>query len=447
MKKVSVIVRTKNEEFWIERCLRAIYSQLTSYEIEVIIVDNRSTDATVRRALNVNRNIKIIYLDKYNPSVSLNLGVRESTGDFCVCISAHCVPADSSWLEHLIEPLKNENICAVYGRQIPLLTSNPNDKRDLWLTFGLDDVLQKNDPFIHNANAAYRTKQLLEYPFDEKLTNIEDRSWGQEQINLGNNIYYKSNAIVYHDHGIHQTGNLSRLRGVIGMMDVIHNTESDISMYYGNPSIYTTPKKALFLLISDRYGREDLDNLQEKYNQIKSNFKGWDVYCFPASSVFNLELEKLLDLDVRKNRIDNSYKYSNSLLQDISNLYLEFCSEKLFYDFIGYFDIREDVPRGEVLTEAIEQLMIEDNEWMFAGEEAFVASSNHVDDTTHILAESGWTSFFESEKLESIVQLKPNKLLIGKASAFREIINPLHNYSVIDVKNTMVTARENSSSQ
>jgi len=443
MKKVSVIVRTKNEEFWIERCLNAIYSQNTKYDIEVVIVDNGSSDATLQRALHINNNIKVVHLKKYNPSVSLNLGVRASTGDYCVCISAHCVPADSTWLDNLIEPLKDENICAVYGRQIPLLTSNPNDKRDLWLTFGLDDVIQSNDPFLHNANAAYRIEQLVKYPFDEKLTNIEDRSWGQTQINLGNNIYYKSSAIVYHDHGIHQTGNLSRLRGVIGMMDIIHRTDSDVSMYYGEPSLYTSPKKALFLLVSDKYGKDDINNLEGKYSQIKSSFKDWDIYCFPSNSPLLQDLEKFSGLNIRHNRIENSNKYSNSLLQDLSNLYSEFCSENLFYDFISYFDIREDVPRTGTLTEAIERLMLDDNEWIFAGEETFVASSNHVDETTHILAESGWVNFFEPEKLERIVQLKPNKLLIGKAYAFREIVNPLHNYSVIDINNTEAINHEN----
>lgn len=437
MSKVSVIVRTKNEEFWIERCLRAIFTQKSQYEVEVVLVDNSSTDATIERAKSVSDAISIVTLDKYNPSVSLNLGIKAATGDYCICISAHCVPADEYWLENLIEPLSDQELCAVYGRQIPLLTSNPNDKRDLWLTFGLDDVVQKNDPFIHNANAAYRTKDLLAYPFDEKLTNIEDRSWGQTQINLGNKIYYKSNAVVYHDHGIHQTGSLSRLRGVIGMMDIIHRNDSDISMYYGNPSIYTTPKKALFILVSERYGTSDAENLKKKYQDIKLAFEGWEIICFPTTEHIKQQLKDISTLQIRDNRIIHKGKYAKSLLKDLSNLYLEMCDENNFYDFVGYFDIREDVPSNEVVIEGIEQLMLQDTDWAFAGEETFVASSSFKDETTHILAESGWTSYFEPESLESIVQLNPNKLLFAKAYALREIIDPLNSYSVIDVKHSM----------
>ena len=48
-KKISVIIRTKNEEKWISSCLKSVFSQ-TWKNIEVIIVDNNSTDQTVSKA-------------------------------------------------------------------------------------------------------------------------------------------------------------------------------------------------------------------------------------------------------------------------------------------------------------------------------------------------------------------------------------------------------------
>ena len=47
--EVSVIIRTKNEERWIEQCLKKIFSQ--SYNnFEVIIIDNNSKDRTIKKA-------------------------------------------------------------------------------------------------------------------------------------------------------------------------------------------------------------------------------------------------------------------------------------------------------------------------------------------------------------------------------------------------------------
>ena len=44
---VSVIVRTKNEKYWIGKCLHAIQNQKYK-NIEIIVVDNLSTDKTIQ---------------------------------------------------------------------------------------------------------------------------------------------------------------------------------------------------------------------------------------------------------------------------------------------------------------------------------------------------------------------------------------------------------------
>ena len=46
--KVSIIIRTKNEERWILKCLEQIKKQ-TFKNYEIIIVDNNSTDKTVEK--------------------------------------------------------------------------------------------------------------------------------------------------------------------------------------------------------------------------------------------------------------------------------------------------------------------------------------------------------------------------------------------------------------
>ena len=46
---VSIVIRTKNEEKWIESCLKSVFNQ--NYKnFEVILVDNKSTDNTVKIA-------------------------------------------------------------------------------------------------------------------------------------------------------------------------------------------------------------------------------------------------------------------------------------------------------------------------------------------------------------------------------------------------------------
>ena len=46
--KVSIIIRTKNEEQWIEICIQKILEQ--NYKnYEIIVVDNSSTDKTLEK--------------------------------------------------------------------------------------------------------------------------------------------------------------------------------------------------------------------------------------------------------------------------------------------------------------------------------------------------------------------------------------------------------------
>ncbi|MDG2450775.1 MAG: glycosyltransferase family A protein, partial [Saprospiraceae bacterium] len=78
-KKVSIIIRCKNEDDWIGHCLESVFAQ--SYEnYEVIIVDNESTDNTL--AIVKQYPIKeIVHISKYLPGLSINDGIRASSGE------------------------------------------------------------------------------------------------------------------------------------------------------------------------------------------------------------------------------------------------------------------------------------------------------------------------------------------------------------------------------
>lgn len=223
---VSIIVRSKNEERWIGLCLEAIAKQ-TYQHYEIILVDNQSTDHTVTKALPYG--VKLINIDKFLPGKAINDGIRASSGEIFVILSAHCLPVDEHWLANLISPLEDHDIAGVYGRQEPLSFTPPADKRDLAITFGLDRKIQIKDSFFHNANSALRRDIWQRFPFDEHVTNIEDRVWGAKVITEGLKIAYEPSASVYHYHGIHQDRNASRAQSVVRIMEGLHGPHADIS--------------------------------------------------------------------------------------------------------------------------------------------------------------------------------------------------------------------------
>ena len=214
---VSVIVRTKNEEKWITACLGAVFRQ-TYPDFEVIVVDNGSTDRTLERVAQFD--VQVVSIDQFLPGKALNLGIRESKGEVIVCLSGHCVPVDTNWLKHLVDNLE-DGIAGVYGRQEPLSFSSDGDKRDLLTVFGLDRKIHVNDYFFHNANSAIPRSVWEEVPFDEDVTNIEDRVWAKEVLGRGYKIIYEPLASVYHYHGINHNHDEERARNIVRILESV----------------------------------------------------------------------------------------------------------------------------------------------------------------------------------------------------------------------------------
>ena len=124
---VSIIIRTRNEERWINLCLSAVFNQ--SYrDFEVILVDNESTDKTIEKAKAFD--VKVISIKDFLPGEAINLGIRSSKGDIIVCLSGHCIPVNEKWLKNLISNFDDSKVAGVYGRQQPMSFSSDRDKRN-----------------------------------------------------------------------------------------------------------------------------------------------------------------------------------------------------------------------------------------------------------------------------------------------------------------------------
>jgi CMP-N-acetylneuraminic acid synthetase len=203
-------------------CLQAVFNQEYK-DFEVIIVDNNSTDKTVMKAKLFD--VKVVYIDDYLPGKAINMGIRASKGDFIACLSAHCIPVNSSWLPNLLRNFDSDKIAGVYGRQEPMSYSSDYDKRDLLITFGLDRKVQVKDSFFHNANSMIRRNVWEKIPFDENITNIEDRIWAKEVLKRGYNIIYEPEASVHHYHGIHQSRDQERCSNVVRIIESLEMGE------------------------------------------------------------------------------------------------------------------------------------------------------------------------------------------------------------------------------
>ena len=230
MSLVTVIIRTKNEERWIGRCLRMVFHQKVK-DLDVVIVDNGSTDHTV--AIAKKYPVRVLTIDRYTPGRAINLGARESSGEFLACLSAHCIPREEEWLGKLLDNMADPAIAGVYGRQLPFAYSSDFDKRDLVITFGLDHRVQVRDSFFHNANSLVRRSVWDRIPFDETVTNIEDRLWGDAVIRAGMKLAYEPDAAVFHYHGIHQNRDEMRCQNIVQILEGLDRLQEEHGIPYG----------------------------------------------------------------------------------------------------------------------------------------------------------------------------------------------------------------------
>lgn len=196
---ISVIVRFHNEIKYIDAVYKAVRSQKVKYNIEIISIDNRSTDGSLEVA-NVYSD-KVLSVGVYEPGKALNLGIFESSGSIIVVLSAHTIPGNEHWLSNLVKPLidNGRSIIATYGAQIYPYYSEFLDKRDLDIFNFAEPRKETYDTDFWNANSAFRREVWDMYKFCERVYELEDHFWTKTILEKQTGyIYFNPVAYVYH---------------------------------------------------------------------------------------------------------------------------------------------------------------------------------------------------------------------------------------------------------
>ena len=202
MSKVSIVFRALNEEEWFEQAILACKSQKldAGLELELILVDSGSTDATLDIALKHDLCLVHITKSEFTFGRSLNWGCEAADGDYLVFISAHCIPSHERWLQNLVQPLVDGAASYSYGRQLGHEVSKFSETQLFEKYFPEFDRIPQAGYFVNNANSAIKADVWAKYRFDEECTGLEDMVLGQQIVNDGHKIGYVADAPVIHIH-------------------------------------------------------------------------------------------------------------------------------------------------------------------------------------------------------------------------------------------------------
>ncbi len=198
---IAVIMRSHNDIDVIRDTLKMLSRQsLQNFELWNFAL--RSTDGTLEVIQQYNHADRIIHSDPagHNPGRVLNDVVAKVKAEILVFLDPDATPADEYWLENLIEPLKDPNVGAVFGRQVSRPDCRSLFVKDKERAFGDGTESASWLHFFSMANSAARTRVLKHFPFETALPYGQDMEWSYRLRRGGHHVRYVADAIVFHSH-------------------------------------------------------------------------------------------------------------------------------------------------------------------------------------------------------------------------------------------------------
>jgi len=154
-------------------------------DIEVVVVDNESTDDSVEVAREFGAKIVSIAKSSFTYGRALNLGLREATSEICVILSAHSLPLGVSFIRECLKPFENKMVAAVRcvyaGKGADLTRWMEPQMLDLSADFVSKGPLA--------SGCAIRRKVWEEIPFNEEAVAAEEKIWAEAILKTGYSIY------------------------------------------------------------------------------------------------------------------------------------------------------------------------------------------------------------------------------------------------------------------
>ena len=111
--KISIVIPSKDHPEHIGRCLASIYKHLKKDDVEVVVVDNGTTDPEALRILREYPVHVVSYDEPFNYSRANNLGVAASSGSVLVLLNNDTEVITADWLHILRGNLEQDDVGAV----------------------------------------------------------------------------------------------------------------------------------------------------------------------------------------------------------------------------------------------------------------------------------------------------------------------------------------------
>lgn len=216
MNRVSVVIPTKDRSAALAQTLAALEAQRTPAKLEVIVVDNGSTDGTPamvhERAQSGSLPIRLLTHPQGGPAGARNAGIEASGGEIIVLLGDDTEASDPALIEaHMaLHAARPEDSYAVLG-QITWSPRSPVTPFMHWLENGGPQFhfAQLAPGPVDASNYFYSShvslkRSILEHVggFDVRFPSaaVEDTELGVRLADAGLELDYHPELLVLHDH-------------------------------------------------------------------------------------------------------------------------------------------------------------------------------------------------------------------------------------------------------
>jgi glycosyltransferase involved in cell wall biosynthesis len=209
MVTLSIICPTYNEEKYIASTITSFLQQeFHSFELEILIVDGRSTDNT--------RNIVTSFCKQYpfiklvdNPNqktpYAFNEGLQHASGAFIAILGAHTSYA-KNYLQACYDALLKSNSVGCTGRVlVQALSNNTGAQLSEWVTnsvFGVSGASFRamKEGYVHSVNfPVFKKQALIELGgYNVTLIRNQDNDMNQRLLDAGHKLYCTWDTVAYY---------------------------------------------------------------------------------------------------------------------------------------------------------------------------------------------------------------------------------------------------------
>jgi cellulose synthase/poly-beta-1,6-N-acetylglucosamine synthase-like glycosyltransferase len=201
-RSVSIIIPTLNGAARIGNCLDALVPQTSGRNVEILVVNDGSTD-NIAEVVERYPGVRLISQANAGPAAARNRGVLEARGTLVLFTDDDCVPMPD-WLDAMREPFSDPEVVGAKGvyrtRQKSLLARFVQIEYED--RYRLMKDLHSID-FVDTYSAAFRRDRFLETSgYDTSFTTAcaEDIELSYRMSARGWKMKFVPTAIIYHTH-------------------------------------------------------------------------------------------------------------------------------------------------------------------------------------------------------------------------------------------------------